>query len=93
MNQEGTISSSAKGEFLYAKSVFLLTSSVGKAMAEVLVKQAIAKIGSSSALLATGDIGRLAATLEPELASLVGADKAQRLASALRVMVGGSLNV
>jgi hypothetical protein len=75
-------------QFLFNKSVFLLTSSVGKAMAENLVVQATARIGTNPASLATDDIARLAATLEPELASFVGNDKARRLASALRVMVG-----
>ena len=77
------------GQFLFNKSVFLLTSSVGKAMAENLVTQATSRIGSSPSELVTDDIPQLAATLEPDLASFVGNDKAKRLASALRVMVGG----
>lgn len=91
--QENAAAPNSAGHFLYNKSVFLLTSSVGKATAETLVTQATTRIGRSIAMLATTDIVRLAATIEPDLATLVGIEKAKRLAAALRVMVGGRVGV
>lgn len=81
------------GGFLFKKSVFLLTSSVGKVMAETLVSNAVRHIGSTIETLAQKDISRLAVTLEPALREFVGYDKASKLASALRVLVGGSSGV
>ncbi|HEY7544390.1 MAG TPA: hypothetical protein VID27_05890 [Blastocatellia bacterium] len=77
------------GDFLFNKSVFLLTSSVGRVMAETLVSNALQKIGSTPQSLIQSDISRLATTLEPALCEFVGSDKAKKLASALRVLVGG----
>jgi hypothetical protein len=90
--RSGGSSESAKsesGEFLLRKAVFLLTSSVGKAMAETLVRNAVKKIGSTPERLTKQDIKRLAAVLEPSLSEFVGNDKATKLTSALRVLVGG----
>ena len=80
---------STESHHLFQKSVFLLAPSVGKDMAETLVRQALGRIGSADSTLAKDDIVRLAASLEPALKPFVGDDKAQRLASALRVLVGG----
>jgi hypothetical protein len=77
------------GDFLFNKSVFLLTSSVGRVMAETLVGNALQKIGSTPESLVHSDISRLATALEPALCEFVGNDKAKKLASALRVLVGG----
>jgi hypothetical protein len=76
-------------QFLITKSVFLLTSSVGKDMAETLIHQAMSHIGLTPATLTRGDIVKLSVQIEPALRPFVGIDKAQRLASALRVLVGG----
>jgi hypothetical protein len=77
------------GHFLVVKSVFLLTSSVGKDMAETLIHQAMERIGVTEGTLRRTDFVRLSAHIEPALQPFVGQDKAQRLASALRVLVGG----
>lgn len=58
-------------------------------MAETLINQAMEHIGVTSLTLTRGDIVKLAASVEPALRPFVGFDKAQRLASALRVLVGG----
>jgi hypothetical protein len=77
------------GDFLLRKAVFLLTSSVGSAMAETLVKKAVTQIGCTPQRLVKDDIKRLAGAIEPSLSEFVGIDKAARLTSALRVLVGG----
>ena len=77
------------GEFLVRKSVFLLASSVGKVTAETLISQAIDKIGRTRADLTPSDIPPLAVSLKPALSNFVGDEKAERLTSALRVLVGG----
>lgn len=77
------------GDFLLKKAVFLLSSSVGVSMAETLVRNAVAKIGSTPQMLVKDDIKRLAGVLEPNLSEFVGNDKAAKLTSALRVLVGG----
>ena len=77
------------GEFLLRKTIFLLTSSVGNAMAETLVRKAVFLIGVTPATLKQDDVPRLSSALEPTLREFVGNEKAARLASALRVMVGG----
>ena len=77
--------------FLLKKSVFLLASSVGKATAEKLIEQAVTQLRIDGSRLAVGDIPRLAGAIEPSLRALVGNDKAQKLASALRVLVGGAI--
>lgn len=78
--------------FLVVKSVFLLTSSVGKDMAETLINQAMDHIGVTSLTVTRNDIVKLSVNIEPALRPFVGLDKAQRLASALRVLVGGVLS-
>jgi hypothetical protein len=75
--------------FLIVKSVFLLTSSVGKDMAETLVNQAMTHIGVTPLTLTRSDIVKLSVQIEPTLRPFVGIEKSQRLASALRVLVGG----
>jgi hypothetical protein len=77
------------GLFLLRKAVFLLTSSIGMSMAETLVNNAVERIGSSPEKLVKDDVKRLAGALEPPLSELVGTEKAARLTSALRVLVGG----
>ena len=77
------------GHFLVVKSVFLLTSSVGKEMAETLINQAMDRIGVTASTVTRNDMVRLSAHVEPALQPFVGLYKAQRLASALRVLVGG----
>jgi hypothetical protein len=77
--------------FLLKKSVFLLASSVGKATAEKLLDQGIIQLRIDASRLAAGDIPRLALAIEPSLRALVGNEKAQKLASALRVLVGGAI--
>jgi hypothetical protein len=77
------------GDFLFNKCVFLLTSSVGRVMAETLVSNALQKIGATRQSLVQSDISRLATALEPALCEFVGGEKAKKLASALRVLVGG----
>lgn len=78
--------------FLVLKSVFLLTSSVGKDMAETLINQAMEHIGVTSLTVTRNDFVKLSVSIEPALRPFVGLDKAQRLASALRVLVGGVLS-
>ena len=80
---------SSSGDFLFRKSIFLLTSSVGQAMAETMVKKAVFLIGATPATLKQEDVPRLSTTLESALREFVGNEKAARLAAALRVMVGG----
>jgi len=77
------------GVFLFKKAVFLLTSSVGMTMADTLVKNAIAQIGSTPEKLVKEDFKALSAKLESPLSEFVGSDKAAKLTSALRVLVGG----
>jgi len=77
------------GGFLIRKSVFLLTSSVGNAMAETLVGKAVAQIGATPESLTKQDIAKLAGVLEPSLREFLGSEKARKLSSALRVLVGG----
>ncbi|MGH9823955.1 MAG: hypothetical protein ACREDR_11970, partial [Blastocatellia bacterium] len=77
------------GDFLLRKAVLLLSSSVGVSMAETLVKNAVQQIGSTPQMLVKDDIKRLASALEPNLSEFVGNDKAAKLTSALRVLVGG----
>jgi len=81
----------SSGEFLVKKSVFLLASSVGTVTAETLISRAIDEIGRTRAGLTASDIPGLALTLKPALSSFVGDEKAERLTSALRVLVGGVL--
>jgi hypothetical protein len=78
------------GDFLLRKAVFLLTSSVGSAMAETLVNKAVIRIGCTPQRLVKDDIKRLAGAIEPSLSEFVGIDKAAKLTSALRVLVGGT---
>jgi hypothetical protein len=77
------------GEFLLKKSIFLLTSSVGRSTAETLVDKAVHLIGCTPQTLVKDDIRRLASAIEPSLSEFVGTDKATKLTSALRVLVGG----
>ena len=77
------------GDFLLRKAVFLLSSSVGVSMAETLVHNAVTQIGSTPRMLVKDDIRRLAEVLEPNLSEFVGTDKARKLTSALRVLIGG----
>jgi hypothetical protein len=77
------------GDFLLRKAVFLLTSSVGKTMAETLIDKAVKQIRSSPQTITKNEIKPLAHALEPSLAEFVGNEKAARLTSALRVLVGG----
>ena len=79
----------ASGPFLIQKSTFLLSPSVGRAMAETLINQALQQLRLGVDDVAQGDIPALALKLEPALRQFVGDEKAQRLASALRVLVGG----
>jgi hypothetical protein len=68
--------------FFVQKSVFLLTSSVGKDTAETLIRQAMERTGRSAATLRQQDIVTVAGNLQPALNPFVGIDKAQCLASA-----------
>jgi hypothetical protein len=79
----------SNGHFLVRKSIFLLASSVGKAVAETIINQAIEQIGRSPSLLTEADIPGLSVKVKPALAKFVGEEKAERLTSALRVLVGG----
>lgn len=85
------MSTSAEADFLFQKSVFLLVSSVGKEMAEALIGRALREMGTDPQALKRADIEHLSAKLEPALIPFVGGDKARKLASALRVLVGGTL--
>jgi hypothetical protein len=85
------MSMNAEGDFLFKKSVFLLVSSVGKDAAEALIQRALQQMGTERQALKPGDIAELSVKLEPALKPFVGGDKAHRLASALRVLVGGSV--
>jgi len=78
-----------RGAFLVRKCVFLLTSSVGQAMAENLVDAALKQIRVPHDNLNTSDIQPLSAQLRRGLSPFVGDEKAERLTSALRVLVGG----
>jgi hypothetical protein len=81
------------GEFLLRKAVFLLTSSVGMSMAQTLLNNALKQIGSTPQKLVKDDIKRLSSVLEGPLSEFVGKDKAGKLTSALRVLVGGTAGV
>ena len=85
------MSINAEADFLFQKSVFLLISSVGKEMAEALIGRALREMGTDPQSLKRADIEPLSVRLEPALTPFVGGDKARRLASALRVLVGGTL--
>ena len=76
-------------EFLVRKAKFLLTSSVGMAMAETLLQNSLEQIGLTSHTFTKEDVKRLAAVMEPSLSEFVGTDKAAKLTSALRVLLGG----
>ena len=80
-----------EADFLFQKSVFLLVSSVGKDMAEGLIERTLQEMGTDRKSLKPADIAQLSAKLEPALRPFVGNDKAHRLASALRVLVAGSV--
>ena len=77
------------GEFMVRKCVFLLTSSVGQAMAAKIVEEGLQSLGIQAAALTVSEMAQLSAVIERALRSFVGDDKATRLASALRVLVGG----
>ena len=77
------------GEFLVRKSVFLLTSAVGKSAAQAMIENAMLQAGLSVATMSPGDMASVAARVEPALRPFVGGEQARRLASALRVLVGG----
>ncbi|HEY6330092.1 MAG TPA: hypothetical protein VI756_12205, partial [Blastocatellia bacterium] len=62
------------GEFLVRKCVFLLTSSVGRAMAENLIDNALKAIHVPAANLNTSDIALLSMQLLPALGPFVGED-------------------
>jgi hypothetical protein len=79
----------SSGSFLVQKSVFLLSPSVGKAMAETLINQSLEQLGIKGTDILQSDIPALSTRLEVALRPFVGDEKAQRLASALRVLVGG----
>jgi hypothetical protein len=81
----------AEGDFLFQKSVFLLISSVGRDTAETLIQRALQQMGTDRKALQPSDIAQMSVKLEPALKPFVGDDKAQRLASALRVLVGGAV--
>ena len=85
------MSTKGEAEFLFQKSVFLLVSSVGKEMAETLICRALLEMGTDPQTLTRDDIEPLSLRLEPALTPFVGGDKARRLASALRVLVGGTV--
>jgi hypothetical protein len=85
------MSTNGDADFLFKKTVFLLVSSVGKEMAEALIGRALREIGTDPQALKKDDIERLSLKLEPALTPFVGGEKARRLASALRVLVGGTL--
>jgi hypothetical protein len=85
--QSGRASNS--GEFLVRKSVFLLTSAVGKSAAEAMILHAVGEANLSVQTLTPADIPRIAQLVEPALRPFVGDEQAHRLASALRVLVGG----
>ena len=80
---------SESGEFLLKKAVFLLTSSVGMSMAETLIRNAVKQIGLTPEQVIKSDIKPIASVLERNLSEFVGNEKAAKLASALRVLVGG----
>jgi len=77
------------GEFLLKKSIFLMTSAVGRDSAEAMLTSAITQIGLTPATLTQSDIARVADLIEPALRPFVGGEQARRLGSALRVLVGG----
>jgi hypothetical protein len=85
------MSTKPEGDFLFQKSVFLLVSSVGKDMAKTLIGNALQEMGADPKTLKRSDIEQLSLKLEPALRPFVGGDKAERLASALRVLVGGTV--
>jgi hypothetical protein len=85
------MSTKGEAEFLFQKSVFLLVSSVGKEMAETLICRALLEMGTDPQTLTRDDIEPLSLRLEPALTPFVGGDKARRLASALRVLVRGTV--
>lgn len=60
-------------------------------MAEALIGKALQQMGTEPKLLRPADIEQLSVKLEPALKPFVGNEKAQRLASALRVLVGGTV--
>lgn len=91
MTMDAALRNEPSENFLLKKSVFLLASSVGRATAEKLIEQAIIQLSIDASRLAVGDIPRLAGAIEPSLRTLVGNDKARKLASALRVLVGGAI--
>lgn len=62
-------------------------------MAETLMKKALEQIGRTPDTLMRTDIPKLAESLEPALSEFVGNEKAGKLVSALRVLVGGMTRV
>ena len=91
MQPQGTLKEPSDN-FILKKSVFLLSSSVGKATAEKLLEQAMRQLRIDAPRLAAADIPRVAGAIEPSLRALVGNEKAQKLAAALRVLVGGGID-
>jgi len=79
-------------QFLIQKSIFLLASSVGKAVAETIIHQGIQQMGASPTTLTEADIPGLSIKVKPALEKFVGEEKAERLTSALRVLVGGMVS-
>ena len=61
------------GEFLVRKSVFLLTSAVGKSAAQAMIENAMLQAGLSVATMSPGDMASVAASVEPALRPFVGA--------------------
>jgi hypothetical protein len=55
----------SSGEFLVRKSVFLLTSAVGKSAAEAMIQNAVLQAGLNTATMLPGDMATVAAKVEP----------------------------
>ncbi|MGH9830298.1 MAG: hypothetical protein ACREDR_44380, partial [Blastocatellia bacterium] len=58
-------------------------------MAETLIRNAVKQIGRTPEQVIKSDIKPIASVLERNLSEFVGNEKASKLASALRVLVGG----
>ena len=67
----------------------MLASSVGNDMAAKIVEEGLESLGLQAADLTENNMTQLSGVIERALRSFVGDDKARRLASALRVLVGG----
>jgi hypothetical protein len=93
LNLESQPKPDESGEFLVRKAKFLLTSSVGMTMAEALLNNALERIGLTAQRLTKEDVRRLAGEMEPSLSEFVGTEKAAKLTSALRVLLGGAAGI